>query len=284
MQPAPVVRAAFDSTTPGVVGEDAGGPIRQIAEDGAVGAILGSVVQLTGLAGDALPAELTETNPLASWVAEGAVGVYPDISMTDFGDALTPKSARVSTSFSLQVAIQAGARFEVAVDAHLRRALRKLVVSGILTGTGINNQPTGITSTTGVAVEEYVTADKGKLRTFFNAEGLLVGEVDARKRWVLAPDLFQLARRTSVQPPPTNSDRRVIDRSFVAGEVPANSSDLLPTGTGVFGAWADLTLFSWDQVLVVLDKITQPGVLRVSMLAYVSVHARPGSFSILRPA
>ncbi len=277
-------QAAFDtSNVHGAIGEDAGGPIRQIAEDRSVSAILGSVTQLTGMVGDSLPAELTEPNALASWVLEGAAASYPDLSMQDFGDALKPKTARVSTSFSLQVAIQAGARFETAVDAHLRRALRKLIVGGILTGSGIDNQPVGIMSTTGVLAEEYAVADKGKLSTFFDAEALLDGEVDARKRWIMANDLYNLARRTSVQPLPTNSDRRVVDRSFLAGETPANSTSLLPTGTGIYGAWGDLILFTWEQVLVVLDKITLPGEVRVSMLAHVAVHARAGSFSILRP-
>ena len=284
MQPAPVVRAAFDSTTPGVVGEDAGGPVRQIAEDRTVSAVLGSVSQLSGMVGDALPAELTETNPLASWVAEGAAAAFPDLSMVDYGDALTPKTARVSTSFSLQLAIMGGARFETAIDSHLRRALRKLVVGGILTGTGIDHQPTGVTATTGVMVESYIAADKAKLRTFFNAEDLLEGETDSRKRWIMAADLYQLARRTSVQPAPSNSDRRVVDRQFVGGETPANSTTLLPTGVGIFGAWGDLILFAWAETLVILDKITRPGELRVTLLAHVAVHARPGSFAILRPA
>ena len=285
MQPAQAHQAAFDSTNAhGTIGEDAGGPIREIAEDRSVSAILGSVTQLSGLQGDSLPAELTEDNMLASWVGEGAASAYPDLSMQDFGGSLAPKVARVSTSFSLQLALQAGERFESAVDSHLRRAMRKLIVGGILVGAGINNQPTGVTATSGVLVSEYAVADKAKLSTFFDAEALLVGETDARKRWILSNDLFQLARRTSVQPTPTNSDRRVIDRAFVGGETPANTTDLLPTGVGVYGAWGDLVLFNWEQVLVVLDKITRPGELRISLLAYVAIHARPGSFSILKPA
>ena len=285
MQPAPVARAAFTTSSPGlVVGEDAGGPVRQVSEDRSVSAILDTVTQITGLQGDALPAELTEDNALASWVAEGAAASYADLSVTDYGDALKPKTARVSTSFSLQLSIQGGVRFEQAVDAHLRRALRKLIVGGILVGSGINNQPTGVTATTGVAVSEYIAADKAKLETFFDAEAMLDGETDARKRWIMASDLYNLARRTSVQPLPTNSDRRVIDRSFVAGETPANSTDLLPDGTGVFGAWADCVLFSWEETLIILDKISTPGLVKVTLQAYVNCHVRPGSFAILRAA
>ena len=99
MQPAPVVRAAFDSTTPGVVGEDAGGPIRQVAEDRTVSAVLGSVTQLTGLVGDSLPAELSESNALAAWVMEGSASVYPDLSMVDYGAALTRISRAYDARF-----------------------------------------------------------------------------------------------------------------------------------------------------------------------------------------
>ena len=285
MQGPRVVRSAFDSAnTYGAIGEDTPGAIRQLVEGEAVSAVLRGVTTIEGVTGDALPAELADTPTLSAWVAEGAAAVYPDPALTDLGDALKPRVARASANYSLQAAIQGGQRFEQALDLHLRRELRRRVVQGILTGTGVNNQPTGIMSTTGVLTSEYPVADKAKLSTFFDAEEMLVGAVDAGRRWILAPDLYRLARRTAVQPPPTDADRRVIDGQLVGGETRAYETDLLPMGSGIFGALPDATLFAWETALLVIDKVTLPGVVRVSLLAYINCDVRAGSFVILQPA
>ena len=285
MQGPRVVRSAFDTTnTYGAIGEDTPGAIRQLVEGEAVSAVLAGVTTIEGVTGDALSAELADTPTLSAWILEGAAAVYPDPALADLGAALKPKVARTSTNYSLQAAIMGGQRFEQALDLHLRRELRRRVVQGILTGTGVNNQPTGIMSTTGVLTSEYPVADKAKLSTFFDAEEMLVGAVDAGRRWILAPDLYRLARRTAVQPPPTDADRRVIDGQLVGGETRAYETDLLPMGSGIFGALPDATLFAWETALLVIDKVTLPGVVRVSLLAYINCDVRAGSFVILQPA
>ena len=95
---------------------------------------------------------------------------------------------------------------------------------------------------------------KVKLSTFFNAEDLLVGETDAptiNRFWILSTDLFELARRTSRSSEPCRRGRQASyqkrnwsDRSFVAGETPANSSNLLAHwNSGRFRRMVGLTRF-----------------------------------------
>ena len=288
MRTAPALRSAFDTTTtPGAIGEQAAGEIRQVAEDEAVAAVLGGVTTIEGLTGDALPAELLDGAALSSWVAEGATAVYPDAGLENLGDALKPRIARASTAYSLQLAIMGGQRFEASIEQHLRRELRRRVMQGVVTGSGANNQPLGIFSTPGVAAVSYLAATKGQLTGFFDAEEKLDGAPTINRFWLVETDLYRRARRVQTNVG-VGGDRRVIDEQQtgprVGGESLAYSTDVLADGMAVYGEWSDAALFSWTDALLVIDKISLPGVVRVTLQAYVNVHVRPGSFSILRPA
>ena len=293
MERAPVQRAAFDSTNvTGAIGEQVAGEIRQVVlEDAAVTAILAGVTTVESVTNNVLPAELLNDDTLASWVAEGAQTAFIDAALRDYGDALIPKIARVSTSYSLQLAIQAGPRFEAAVEAHIRRALRKRIVQGILTGSGVNNQPRGIVETPGVMASAYISADRGRLSTFYNCEDLLdadgQGPVDAGRLWVVSRNLYALARRIPAWGP--GGDQRTLDantigRGRVGLDTPAVATNLLAADTALYGAFPDCVLFAWEQAQVVVDKISSPGDIRISVLAFVNISVRPNSFAVLRPA
>ena len=288
LQPAPALRSAFDTTnTPGAIGEQAAGEIRQVVEDEAVAAVLAGVTSISGLTGDALPSELTDGAALSSWVAENAAAAYPDAALTDLGAALKPRVARASTSYSLQLAVMAGARFEASIERHLRRALRLRVVQGVVTGSGINYQPLGVNDTPGVAAVEYQAADTGKLDGFFDAEDALDGAPTINRFWLVATDLYRRARRVQANVA-AGGDRRVIDAQLagprVGGESLAYATDLLDDGHAIYGEWSDAALFSWADALLTIDKITHPGLVRVTLQAYINCDVRPGSFAILRPA
>ena len=288
MRSAPAMRSAFDSTnTPGAIGEQAAGAIRPTVEDEAIAAVLAGVTSVSGLEADALPAELTDGQALSSWVAEGAAAVYPDAGLENLGDALKPRIARASSAYSLQLAIMGGPRFEQAVETHLRRALRLRVMQGVVTGSGINNQPLGIFSTPGVAAVEYQPSNKGQLDGFFNAEDELDGAPTIARFWLVETDLYRRARRVQANVG-LGGDRRVIDAQRagprVGGESLAYATDVLADGVAVYGEWSDATLFTWETALLIIDKITQPGLVRVTLQGHVNVHARAGSFAILRPA
>ena len=288
LQPAPAMRSAFDTTNAnGAIGEQAAGEIRPVVEDEAIAAVLGGVTTIEGLTGDALPAELTDGQALSAWVAEGAAAVYPDAVLADLGVALKPKVARASSAYSLQLAVLGGQRFELAIEQHLRRALRARVVQGILTGTGLDHQPRGILTTPGVAAVEYQPVERGQLDGFFNAEDELDGAPTISRFWLVATDLYHRARRVQ-----TNigqgGDRRVIDAQRegprVGGESLAYATDVLADGVAVYGEWSDAALFSWASALLIIDKVTTPGLVKVALLGYVNCHARPTSFAILKPA
>ena len=283
-----VVRSAFDSAnTYGAIGEQAAGEIRQVVEDEAIAAVLGGVTTIEGLTGDALPAELTDGAALSSWVAEGAAGHFPDAAVADLGDALKPRIARASTSYSLQLAIMGGPRFEASIEQHLRRALRLRVVQGVVTGSGINNQPLSVHNTPGVAAVEYAAADAGKLTGFFDAEDTLNGAPTIARFWLVETDLYRRARRVQTNVG-VGGDRRVIDEQQagprVGGESLVYATDVLADGVAIYGEWTDAALFSWTDALLTVDKITHPGLVRVTLQAYVNVHVRAKSFAILRPA
>ena len=288
LQPAPALRSAFDTTnTHGAIGEQAAGEIRQVVEDEAVAAVLAGVTSISGLTGDALPSELTDGAALSSWVGENAAASYPDAALENLGAALKPRVARASTSYSLQLAVMAGARFELAIEQHLRRALRLRVVQGVVTGSGINFQPLGVNDTPGVAAIEYQAADTGKLDGFFDAEDALDGAPTINRFWLVATDLYRRARRVQANVA-AGGDRRVIDAQLagprVGGESLAYATDLLDDGHAIYGEWSDAALFSWADALLTIDKITHPGLVRVTLQAYVNCDVRGASFAILRPA
>ena len=91
-------------------------------EDEAIAAVLAGVTTIEGVSGDALPGELADTPTLSSWVAEGAAASFiPTPRLPTWATALKPNVSRGRPRPTrLQAAIMGGARFEQALDLHLR--------------------------------------------------------------------------------------------------------------------------------------------------------------------
>ena len=60
---------------------------------------------------------------------------------------------------------------------------------------------------------------------------------------------------------------------------------VLETGYGVLGEWSGCTLGMWENMMVTIDRITQPGVLKITVDRYFDFQVtRAARFAILKEA
>ena len=107
-----------------------------------------------------------------------------------------------------------------------------------------------------------------------------------RRMWLLAEDLFRKARRTLRDP--GSGDyvvRRWDGRVRVLDGTEAIRTNTLEAGYGIYGEWTACTLAIWENMVVTIDRITQPGTLKITLDRYFDFAVtRPARVSILKVA
>ena len=212
------------------------------------------------------------TSPTAGMVADGAAPLtIVDAVFDSTPPEATFHAAQVRASFSLQSALQGGDVFRSMVDDSIRAAMFALQARQLIDGSGVAPNVRGILNVAGIGTSNYATTDRGSAGTFRAAEDALdlAGYgAETRRVWLLSPSMYQTARRTIREP--GNSDY-VVSRGVVLDEVPALKVEGLSDNQGLLIDGAYLVFAVFDRSDLILDGITWPGVLKVTLTVGIDV-------------
>ena len=114
---------------------------------------------------------------------------------------------------------------------------------------------------------DYATADKGSRESFREMARKLSDVPPERRAYVVAVDLSEAAKDVTVEAGSgVNVLRFVQERGFIADEL-AIPSGALPAGTAVFGEWTSSVLYFWQSALLVVDKVSKPGLVHITLVS-----------------
>ena len=157
---------------------------------------------------------------------------------------------------------------EDALDAVLeshRIGLADQLLLQVLAGSGTGNDLAGIAGLTEIGGATYAETDRGDSGPFLDGEDAVEdgGARPQYEAWALGAALSASARRTLLEP---GSDRRTEERgrlSLSGLPVQRIGSGLAAT-TGLICDWQAVTVPVLDQLIVVTDRISSPGDLRIT--------------------
>ena len=102
----------------------------------------------------------------------------------------------------------------------------------------------------------------------------------------MAEDLFRKARRTLRDP--GSGDyviRRWDGRTRVLDGTEVIRTNVLASGVGVYAEWTAGVLALWENMMVTIDRLTQPGLLKITLDRYFDFAVtRAARFSVLKEA
>jgi len=240
----------------------------------------------------------------ASWLAEGGA---PTESAQAFGQVpLTPKTVGAYTDFSRRMLLQATPDIEAIIRADLAALMAVEVDRAAIAGTGADNQPTGILSTSGIG-SVAIGANGGPVTW---AHVLMLEEALANA----SADMGAMAHLTNAKVRRAlkgttkvsgdagagfiwSDEARDADgfgwmngyKSAVSSNVPSN----LTKGTGtnlsamIFGNWRDLMIGQWGGLDLMVDKIslgTSGGTRVIALLDVDIAVRRAASFAAILDA
>ena len=224
------------------------------------------------------------TAPVARLVGEGSTAAEGNPVYGAGSSVLRPIEVQTKAEITLQLAIMGGAQFETELERSIRRVTREKIISEFLTGDGVAPRPTGLVNTTGLQVATYAALEKGSPTSIRDTEDLVLNSnVDPqRPTWLLAKDMWTTARDTIREP---GNGTYVLERGFLLADTRAIRSGQLAVGTGIYGAWEDSTLVLYSDSLLVVNGISKPGTLILTLISYFQFRFdRVGSFGLLRAA
>ena len=281
------ITLAFDTTTAHGAVTKMGGAM---AADGffeeSPRRILALPRRIENIAGDQQIPTLTQEPNSAMVVQNGARLAAVDATLAAAPPTLSPKRLQTVVDYSMETTLVSPG-FEDFIMGVMMSASDREMAAQILTGDGTGQNITGITATAGIKETEYQPTDYGSQASFFDGEDKLTVDVPAdRRAWVLSEDLFRKARRTLRDPGSGDyvarewaGQMRVLDNSM------AIRTNTLPAGVGLYGEWTACVLGVWATMLVTVDRITQPGVLKITLDRYFDFQiTRAARFSILKAA
>ena len=223
-------------------------------------------------------------------VAQGAARLaVVDATFESAPPTLTPRRLQTVVDYSMEQTLIAPG-FEMWLMDVIMAASDRHMAAQILTGDGTAPNIRGILNVVGVLSTDYATADKGAQAGFLDAEDQLAVDVPADRRvWVAAEDLYRTARRTVRDPgDSTYVIRRWDGATRVLDNAPAIRSNILTggyAGYGLYGEWSACTLGLWQDMVLTVDRITQPGLLKITLDRYFDFAVtRPARFSVLKEA
>ena len=240
----------------------------------------------------------------ASWLAEGDA---PTESAQAFGQVpLTPKTVGAYTDFSRRMLLQATPDIEAIIRADLAALMAVEVDRAAIAGTGTNNQPTGILSTSGIG-SVAIGANGGPVTW---AHVLQLEEALANA----SADMGAMAHLTNAKVRRALKGTTKVSGDAGAGfiwsdeardadgfgwmngyksAVSSNVPSTLTKGTGtnlsamIFGNWRDLMIGQWGGLDLMVDKIslgTSGGTRVIALLDVDIAVRRAASFAAILDA
>ena len=166
---------------------------------------------------------------------------------------------------SLQVAIQTGDDvLDSVLEAH-RIGLADRLLEQVLSGDGQGHNLFGVAGHVGIGSGSYPLADRGSDEAFVDGE-LAVEDGFGRREymaWALGTLLSTAAQKTAVEP---GASRRVLEegRLTLSGLPAQRIVEGLASTTGLCADWQTVTVPILDQLVIVVDRISIPGEVRIT--------------------
>jgi len=256
---------------------------------------------LTGLVGDiAIPRQTGGAT--AYWVAESGDPTESQQAFDQVG--MTPKTVGAFTDISRKLLKQSSIDVENFVRGDLARALALAIDLAGITGSGSNNQPTGVLNTSGIGL--VVGGDNGAAPEWADVVGLwsqvaqdnaAFGSLGFLTNTSVIGKLMTTEKATGTAqfvckdfPDAQGMTSLAGSRCGVSNQVPAN----LTKGTAdsicsaiLYGNWADLIVGMWGTLDLTVDpySLSTQGAVRIVALQDVDVAVRhPESFAAMKDA
>ena len=220
------------------------------------------------------------------WNAEGTTQAEstPTLGSAD----LTPHTLSGQVKLTKQSNIQSGGWLTRFLREHLGLQIAEQLMNGLLNGTGLNNQPTGLLATTGVLTSTYAM-DAIAYSIFTSMRSEVAGQkIPIRRGAYLVEDGFYGELESTSRDIGSgkfivsDGDNREAQPMGFIGRYPALESTLVPENAAVFGAWENLFVGMWAGVEMVVDGITDPMNIKITALQMVDVGVtRPAGFVYL---
>ena len=169
------------------------------------------------------------------------------------------------SEISLQLAVQTGDTvLDDVLEAH-RLGLADRMLEQVLSGDGVGNNLSGVAGATGIGSATYLVADRGSDEAFTDGE-LAVQDGGGRSpyiAWALGRDLDTSARKVAIEP---GASRRVLEggRLTLSGLPAQRIVEGLGATVGLVADWQTVTVPVLSELLVVVDRITNPGYVRLT--------------------
>ena len=250
---------------------------------------------MTGLSGNiAIPRQTGGAT--AYWVAESGA---PTASQQAFDQVtMSPKTVGAFTDISRKLMLQSSIDIEAFVRNDLATVLALAIDSAAITGTGSNNQPTGILEVNGIG--SVVGGNDGlapglshiiELETDVAVANADVGTLGYLTNAKVRGKLKQtFSNATYGDMPVWDGGEMNGYRALVSNQVPSNLDKGNSTGVCsaiIFGNWADLIIGQWGTLDLMVDPYTgsTSGTVRVVALQDIDVAVRHAvSFSAMLDA
>ncbi|MDA5240644.1 phage major capsid protein [Agrobacterium sp. MAFF310724] len=223
---------------------------------------------LSGLVGNVeLPRHLT--GPTAYWLAESG---KPTESNSTFDKvALTPRTVAAEQKLSRRLILQNGVALEDVLKQDLNYVLSNALDTAILTGTGANNQPTGILT----AIPENDTTSTEISDIAADLIGDIVLENNGTGAFLVSSALMNRIRKIK------DADGHPISVSEIFHGQPVVETNQIATPTMVYGIWSDALIGTWSSVDLLVDPYTygSEGALKLVAFLDADVQTRHGAKS-----
>ena len=205
---------------------------------------------LPGLVGDVdIPAMGAGT---FYWLTEG--GDVTDSTPATRSVALSSKTVAGSVPMSRRFVKQSAPAAEMIVERILRRGAAAAIDSGIIQGTGLTGQPTGITATTGVNTETITVAGQPTFANLVNMETAVAADeaLAGRLSYLMAHGVKGHCKTTSID---SGSGIMIWSGNEVNG-YQAMASNLVPANGIIFGNFEDVYVGLWGVLDIMADVAT----------------------------
>lgn len=223
---------------------------------------------LNGLTGNVeLPRHLT--GPTAYWLAESG---KPTESNSTFDKiTLTPRTVAAEQKLSRRLVLQNGVALENVLKQDLNYVLSNALDTAILTGTGANNQPTGILT----AIDENATTATDISDIAADLIGSVILENNGTGSFLVSSALMNRIRKIK------DTQGHPISVSEIFHGQPVVETNQIATATMIYGIWSDAVVGTWSSVDLLVDPFTygSEGALKLVAFLDADVATRHGEAS-----
>ena len=192
-----------------------------------------------------------------AWQRQAAVFAEHNYSLSSVVESKSEISLELATQTSDSL-------LDDVLEAH-RLGIADTLLAQVLGGGATGNDLNGVVNSTSIGAGSYPLADRGSDEAFTSAE-IAVEDGGGRSEfmaWGLGSDLSTSARTVAIEP---GGSRRVEERGALtlSGTPAQRITEGLAGTTGLIGDWQTVAVPVLSELLVVVDRITIPGFVRIT--------------------